>query len=210
MDVKSNVTEVLSRQLRRRKRGRVMLASVTDAWQPLEREKGLTRACLELLVDSGLSLWALTKSDLVVRDIDLFRAFRGLLGDVEVSVGITLTTLSDEVAALIEPGASSPSRRLDALEQLSAAGIRTAVFMAPILPGLTDSPRDILALVDEVRRRGAQEVQADPLNFYPGALRGVGKIIELHRPKALPIWRAAVARPDAWRKHLREALGEMV
>lgn len=215
VDARANVAEVLAREVRRGRSGRVLLASVTDAWQPVERERRLTRACLEVLAGSGLSLAALTKSDLVVRDVDVLRAFGGLLGDAEVSVGFTVTTLSDELASILEPAAPSPSRRLDALERLAAGGIRTWVFVAPILPGLTDGPEDIAALACEARRRGAAEVEADPLSFYPAAVARLGRVVARHRPRALPAWREAAADPEKWRERamavakaaMREARG---
>lgn len=203
VDAKLNVPQALFRQTRRKKSGRVLVGSVTDAWQPLEREKGLTRACLEILADSGLSVAALTKSDLVVRDIDIFRSFGGLLRDPPASVGLTLTTTSDEVASIIEPNASSPSQRLAALEQLAAAGIETWVFIAPIIPGLTDGDVELSSLAREARRRGALDVQADPLNFYPSSVKAIERVLKNHFPSALPAWREALAAPKDWREHVR-------
>lgn len=204
VDAKTNVADVLERQVRRKSGGTVMLASVTDAWQPLERKRRLTRRCLEVLAGSGLSLAAITKSDLVVRDIDLLTRFGDLLGKGEVSVAVTLTTLSGEIASFLEPGAASPSRRLEAIERLSEAGIRTWVFVAPLIPGLTDSEEDFASLVRQARLRGASEVEADPLNFYPAAVRQLGRLIARRRPGALPAWREALARPDDWRVRARE------
>ncbi len=202
VDAKENITKVLARQLRRKKSGRVMLASVTDAWQPIEKSRGLTRACLELLASSDLSVSALTKSDLVVRDADILKAFGGLLRERRLTLGFSLTTASDELASIIEPGASPPSARLDALEHLASEGVETWVFMAPVLPALTDSPRDLLSLAKEARRRGAQEVRLDPLNFYPAAVKQVSKVIARHRPEAGETWRSVLKRPDEWRKRV--------
>jgi len=203
VEAKIDVADVLARQLRRPKSGKVLLSSVTDAWQPAEASCGLARACLEVLADSGLSVGLLTKSDLVLRDQDVLRGFRDVLGAWRLSVGFTVTTLDDDLARLLEPGAPPPSARLAALEALSKAGVPTWVFVAPVLPGLTDSPGALAALVSEARRRGAGEVDVDPFTFYPAAVAGLRAVIEAHVPGARRVFEAACQRPEAWRDWVR-------
>ncbi len=200
VDVKEGLLEALGRQVRRLRAGTVMMSSVTDAWQPVEATEGLSRACLRLLASSPLNLSILTKSDLVLRDLDLLSAFHDLFAQPRVTVGFSIPTMSDEMAAWLEPGAPPPSRRLAALQALSEAGIRTWVFVAPVLPGLADSAADLKALAVEARRRGAAEVKVDPMNFYPAARHRVESLIALHRPSALPAWREAASRAVAWRQ----------
>ncbi len=203
VDVKENLEAALARQLRRLRPGVVTMSSVTDAWQPLEAIERKSRACLRLLAESPMTLSILTKSDRVVRDLPLLLAFHDLFGEPRVKVGFSIATLSDEMASWLEPGAPPPSRRLAALRALSEAGIPTWVFIAPVLPGLADSPGDLEALAREARRCGAREVQADPMNFYPAARQAMEALIARHRPGVLPAWREAAARAGDWRRQVR-------
>jgi DNA repair photolyase len=128
VDVKLNAADLLKRALRRDHSGEVILSSVTDPYQPTERTYKVTRACLELLLQSRLSVSILTKSDLVTRDIDILKAARN------VEVGLTITTDRDSMRRVFEPGSSSISARIEALKALHAEGIPTYVFVGPILP----------------------------------------------------------------------------
>ena len=199
---KAGVADVLARQARRAQ-GTVVLSSATDAWQPVEARAGLARACLQALVDGALRVSVLTKSDLVLRDLDVLTRFRDLLGAWRVSVGFSLSTLDDGLAARLEPGAPPPSRRLAALRELSRAGVPTWVFTAPVLPGLTDDPDALAALAAEARRRGAGHVDVDPLTFYPAAVAGVRRVLEAESPRARRVFEAACRRPKAWRAWVR-------
>lgn len=201
VDVKEGLAEALGRQVRRLKAGTVMMSSVTDAWQPIEATEGSSRRCLRLLAASPLNVSILTKSDLILRDLDVLSAFCDLFGEPRLKVGFSIPTRSDEMASWLEPGAPPPSRRLDAIEALSDAGIPTWVFVAPLLPGLADSRADVSALAEEARRRGAREVQADPMNFYPAARHRMETLIAIHRPSALPAWRDAAGHAVDWRRH---------
>ena len=113
----------------------VALGTYTDPYQPIERERRITRAVLEVLERTGHPAGIVTKSALVVRDIDILgrMAERGL-----VKVALSVTTLDRHLARRMEPRASTPARRLDALRQLSEAGIPTAVMVAPVIPSLND------------------------------------------------------------------------
>jgi DNA repair photolyase len=128
VDAKMNAPELLKRELRRRREGEVILSSVTDPYQPLEARFKLTRACLELLSLSDLAVSILTKSALVTRDLDIFRR----IGTLEV--GLTVTTDREDVRGIFEPHASSIAARLEALQTLKQAGIRTHAFIGPLLP----------------------------------------------------------------------------
>ncbi|GAF26935.1 DNA repair photolyase [Moorella thermoacetica Y72] len=199
VQVKTNFIEVLAAQLRRPKKGKVMLASVTDAYQAIERKYGLTQRCLELLTASGLEVSILTKSDLVLRDAELLKA-------MPAEVGFTITTLDDKLARLLEPGAPLPSRRLAALEKLARAGIRTWIFVAPVIPGLTDAPEDLAAITKAATRAGAQEVDFDPLNFYPAAVSGIRELISRYWPRAKSAFDHACRHPAAYRQLLKEII----
>jgi len=132
VDVKVNGPELLAKQLKRAATGRVWIASVCDPYQPVERTYRLTRRCLEALVQSPFPVIIQTKSDLVLRDLDVLER----LSDVEV--GMTITTDDQRIAKIFEPGASPVTNRIKALGRIRAAGIKTYVFIGPILPGDTE------------------------------------------------------------------------
>ncbi|MCX5909301.1 MAG: radical SAM protein [Deltaproteobacteria bacterium] len=127
VDVKVNAPEVLQRQIKRAT-GHVILSSVTDPYQPLEEKYGLTRKCLEILLPRQISVGILTKSPLVLRDIEVIRKFE------QIEVGLTITTDDEEMRKTFEPGASPISARIQALKTLHENGIRTYAFIGPILP----------------------------------------------------------------------------
>lgn len=195
---KSNITDVLARELRRPKSGKVMLSSVTDAYQPAEKTACLTRECLKLLADSGMNVSILTKSDLVVRDIDVLTSFGGLLGDTTIKIGFSFSTMSDEIAGIIEPGATPPSRRLAAMKSLSDAGIATWAFIAPALPGISDTKDAIAEIGSAVRRHGAREVDVDPMNFYPACVRRLADALATSQPALAEAVRSAARNPARW------------
>jgi DNA repair photolyase len=149
---KTNAAEVLERELSAR--GYVpkviALGAVTDPYQPIEREHRITRSVLEVLERTGHPVGIVTKSSLVVRDIDILTrmAERGL-----ARVAISVTSLDRRIARKMEPRAPTPPRRLDAIRRLAEAGIPTHVMVAPIVPGLTDN--EIERILESARDAGA-------------------------------------------------------
>lgn len=128
VDVKINAPEVLNRQLKRVKKDTVLLSSVCDPYQPIEKEYKLTRRCIEVILKHGFPLDILTKSDLVLRDLDLIKQFK------EVAVGWSITTDRGEIKKIFEPNSPSIAARLKAAEVVHDAGIETYAFIGPILP----------------------------------------------------------------------------
>ncbi len=129
VDVKVNAVDLLRRQLERAKKGTVWISSVCDPYQPLESKYGLTRGCLEELLKKQFPVNIQTKSKLVLRDLDLFQQFEA------IDVGFTIATDDEKIAKLFEPQASPVVERIKALETIHEAGIRTFVFIGPLLPG---------------------------------------------------------------------------
>jgi DNA repair photolyase len=125
----------------------IAVCGVTDAYQPAERRLKLTRRCLEVLAEFRNPVSLITKNYLVTRDIDHLEE---LAAHEAVVVTLSVTTLDDRLQRLMEPRASSPSRRLDAIRELSRAGIPVNVNLAPVIPGLTDHevPRILEAAVE--------------------------------------------------------------
>lgn len=128
VDVKINAPEVLRKQLKRAEQGNVMLSSVTDPYQPAEDKYGITRKCLEVLELFKFPVNILTKSPMVLRDIDIISKLK------DAEVGITVTTDNDRVRKIFEPHAPPIAARIEALKKLHTAGIHTYVFIGPLLP----------------------------------------------------------------------------
>ena len=140
---------------RKAKTGVVATGSMSDPYNPFEEELQLTRHALTLLEAYGFGVAVATKSDLIVRDIDVLASINRTMPAI---CKITLTTCDDALAAKVEPRAPSPSRRLAAMERLSAAGLFTGVLMMPILPFLEDSPENVRDIVNRAADAGARFV----------------------------------------------------
>lgn len=128
VDVKINAPEILQKQLKRARMGRVMISSVTDAYQPIESKYKLTRQCLKALLQYQFSVDILTKSPLVLRDTDLIKEFK------DIDVGITITTNDERISRVFEPNAPSIMARMRTLKTLHDSGIKTYAFIGPVLP----------------------------------------------------------------------------
>jgi DNA repair photolyase len=169
VEARQNMPGLLSRELRRKERGVVGISSVTDPYQPAERTYQLTRYCLEPLLRHDWPVCILTKSDLVVRDLDLLEVFS------EREVGFTVTTLDEHQRRLMEPGAPSVARRLAAMRLLSDADIPTYAFIGPIYP--TASINELRNLVRKVHDAGARYILVDRLNLKSGVWLSVTKAL---------------------------------
>jgi DNA repair photolyase len=113
----------------------IALSGVTDPYQPVERRLGLTRRCLEVLAEFRNPVGVVTKNHLVTRDADLLAS---LAEHGAAVVNVSLTSLDDALQRRMEPRASSPARRLDAIRTLASAGVPVRALVAPVIPGLTD------------------------------------------------------------------------
>ena len=125
----------------------ISISGVTDCYQPAEKKFRITRQCLEVLAEFKNPAGIVTKSHLVTRDIDLLAE---MAKDNLIVVMISITTLDPDIARRMEPRAAAPERRLEALRQLTAAGVPCGVMVAPIIPGLTDQeiPQILSAAAD--------------------------------------------------------------
>lgn len=131
----------------------IVMSAITDVYQPIEHDLKLTRQCLEVMTDCGQAVSTMTKSALVLRDVELWQR---LAATKSGHVTITIVTLEDALAKKLEPRAASPARRLRVVRELVSAGIPTSVNIAPVIPGLTDW--EIPRLLDAVADAGAQSV----------------------------------------------------
>jgi len=199
VDVKVNAPEVLARELKRAKPGEVLLSSVTDPYQPLERKYRLSRACLEVLQRyPRFPVSILTKSALVLRDLDILSQ----INDLEVA--FTITTLDEDARWVFEPQASPTQARLEALARLSEAGLKTWAFFGPALPYISDGEEEIEALFRELKEAGVERVLVDSLNLK-GAMWGrVKRAISIHYPDLLEAYRHLATDRKAYSSLLGE------
>jgi DNA repair photolyase len=183
--VKTNVAEVLRRELARRswQREPVAIGAATDPYQPAEGRYRLTRACIEAFAEAESPFSIITRGPLVVRDIDvLAQAARR----AEVSVSFSVPTLDLEIWRRTEPGTAPPRQRLRAVARLVEAGIDARVGMAPILPGLSDRPELLADVVREARAAGATGIWANLLYLRPGTREHFLNALERDWPELLP------------------------
>ena len=167
--VKVNAPEVLARELARGRARHelVSLSGITDPYQPLEARYRLTRRCLEVLERFENPLTIITKSALVKRDVDVLTQIHARAG---ASVFVSIPFLDPEIGRALEPGVPSATERLQALRELSRAGIETGVSISPLIPGLND--RDIPRILEAARAAGARSAFLTLLRL-PGEVREV-------------------------------------
>jgi len=184
LDIKLNAPEVLAKELSKKpKRGTVLLGSVTDAYQPVERKYRLTRSILEVLLQHDFPISILTKSNLVVRDLDLLKQFS------KAEVGLTITTTDQEIAENFEPHSSTPQQRVKVLETLHRNSIVTYAFIGPILPNLTDLD-DIFTTV----QGKVDFIMAESLNMRYGNRRFIEAVLSNKYPQLLPVYRQGFSK----------------
>lgn len=148
---------------------KLVIGTATDPYQPAERHQGITRSVLDALSDvRGLRITIITKSPLVTRDVDILAR---LSVHNTVTVHISLITLYRDLARRIEPRAPTPESRLRAVRRLSEAGLDVGVNCMPVLPGITDHPQALAALVQQVAASGATHLAATSLRLKPSAKR---------------------------------------
>jgi DNA repair photolyase len=197
VDVKINAVEVLKRQLRRAAPGEVFVSSACDGWQPIEAECQLTRRCCELLLERGFRLNVLTKSTLVMRDIELFRGR-------PVQLGITLTTLDERLRELWEPGAASIDGRCQVIEVARRAGLKTAVMFGPLLPYLSDTQASLDGLMKRAADLGIDVIWVDAMNPRPRVWPAVAQLLRAEFPELLPRYRKLLFEEASRTEYLAE------
>jgi DNA repair photolyase len=164
--VKQQAAWLLRHELKKVKRGEeIAIGTATDPYQPAENRYAVTRSILEeLSLHHGLELGMVTKSDLVTRDIDVLRR---IAENNSLFVNLTITTLNTRLARILEPRAPRPDLRLKAVRELRLAGISAGVICAPVLPGITDSPASLEALVRATKEVDGKYIYANPLFLKP-------------------------------------------
>ncbi len=156
IEVKQNAPELLEKALRsKRKKCMIGTGAMSDPYMHCEEDLQLTRKCLEIILNNGFGIAIQTKSDRILRDIDL-------LSDINCTakcvVQMTLTTYDDELCGILEPHVCNTKRRIEVLEEMQERGIPTIVWMTPILPFINDTEDNIAAILNECVRTGVKGV----------------------------------------------------
>ena len=161
--VKQHAADLLRQELRQVKTGEdIAIGTATDPYQPAERRYEVTLAILEEFArHQGLELGIVTKSNLVLRDIDVLQR---VVRNNRLSVNVTVTTLDADLARILEPRAPRPDLRMETVRKLNDAGIPTGVSCAPVLPGITDAPRNLEAVVRATAEAG--ENTSSPIRYF--------------------------------------------
>jgi DNA repair photolyase len=155
--VKVNAIDLLKKELpRKRMKGTIGTGSMSDPYLPLEATRNLTGRVLEVIAQHQFPVHALTKSDLVLRDLETLRE----INRVYAAVSFTITTADDDLGKRLEPGAPIVSRRFAAMEQLAEAGILTGVLLMPVLPFIEDNAENVTAIVARAHDCGAAYILA--------------------------------------------------
>src|SRR5258706_2120742 len=210
--VKQHTAWLLRRELRRVKPGEdIAIGTATDPYQPAERRFGMTRAILEeISLHSGLQIGMVTKSTLVLRDVEILQK---ISASNSLVINMTVTTVNTDLARLLEPRAPRPDLRLEAVKKLNDAGVNAAVICAPVLPQITDSPADLDALVRAARGAGALYVYANPLFLKPCSAKVFMPFLEQHFPPLVESYKKRYASDayvtPAYRKKISELIAKL-
>ena len=202
---KQHTRELLRRDLKKVRPGEeIAIGTATDPFQPAERRYEITRGILETLAEfDGLEIGIVTKSDLVLRDIDVLKR---IAERNSLFVNLTITTTSTELARILEPRAPRPDLRLRAVRELTAAAVPAGVICAPVVPGITDGPKQLDELVRVAREHGALYIFANALFLKPCSASVFVPFLEKEFPQLVETYRKRFAEraflPDAYRKRL--------
>ena len=156
IEVKQNAPELLEAALKsKRKKCMIGTGAMSDPYMHCEEELGLTRRCLEIILQYGFGVTLLTKSDRILRDIDLLEKING---ETKCVVQMTLTTFDDDLCKIIEPNVCNTKRRIQVLQEMQKRGIPTVVWLTPILPFINDTVENIQAILEECARVGVKGI----------------------------------------------------
>ncbi len=207
--VKQHAANLLRQELRHVKPGEdIAIGTATDPYQPAERRFEITRTVLEELArHRGLEVGIVTKSNLVLRDLEVLQQ---VAESNRLFVNITITTLDTDLARILEPRAPRPDLRLEAMQKLNEAGLDAGVICAPVLPGITDSPQDLEALVRATARAGGKYIYANPLFLKPCSSAVFMPFLEKEFPQLVESYRQRYKDraflPSSYRKRLSQLM----
>ena len=197
--VKVNSPNILEKQLSRAKRleeyGFISISSATEAWQPAEERYEVTRRCLEVIKRHRFPAHCLTKSPLILRDLDILEEIdkRAILpDDLKNDVGrgvlitFSLSTLDPEISRIFEPGAPGPLERLKAMREVKDAGFKAGVAYIPVLPFISDTEEELEKMIGVAKEFGADYVFVGALTLYGSGRELYYRVLERYFPEHLP------------------------
>jgi DNA repair photolyase len=189
----------------------IAIGTATDPYQPAEREYGVTRACLEELVKrEGLSISITTKSNQILRDVDLLSR---IAEKSALFVNMTVTTVRSRLARMLEPRAPLPEARMAAVKQLREAGISTGVFASPLLPGVTDREGELEAVAEAAHEAGAQWFVSGVLFLTPSSSKVFMPFLQEKFPRLVERYRQWYTKntyaPEEYRKKIAERVARL-
>lgn len=206
---KQNAAWLLEQELRRTRPGtQIALGTATDPYQPLERRQKVTRSLLEVFArQSGLRLGIVTKSPLIVRDLDLLKQ----IGEKNrLTVHVTVTTTDVKLARILEPRAPRPDLRLGAVRRLREAGIRAGVMCSPLMPGITDSRASMEAVARAAAEARASFFVSGALFLKPCSLPTFFAFVEKHFPAQVEAYRLRYGKGAFVSAEYRKRVTELV
>lgn len=204
---KEQAGAVLRKELSEDPGGAIAIGTATDPYQPAERLFGVTRGILETLAEfRGLRVSLTTKSDLVLRDLDLLRTIAEANA---VQVNVTITTLRADLARCLEVRAPRPDLRLAAVAALARAGIPAAVFAMPVLPGITDDPANLESVAKAAAQAGASYFAVNVLFLMPSAQKAFFPFLEEQFPELVENYRRWYAHSAYLRGRYVERIHEL-
>jgi DNA repair photolyase len=209
---KQHAADLLRQELRLVKAGEeIAIGTATDPYQPIEKKLEITRAILqEFARQSGFELGIVTKSAMIVRDIDLLKE---ISRHNKLSVNCTVTTTDADLARILEPRAPRPDLRLEALRKLRDQGIRAGVICAPVLPGITDAPRQLESVVRAAAEARATYIYANPLFLKPCSAAVFLPFLKENFPHLVPDYekrfKDRAFLPPAYRKRISELFARL-
>jgi DNA repair photolyase len=210
--IKQHAADFLRQELRQVKCGEeIAIGTATDPYQPAERRFEVTRAILEEFArHKGFDIGIVTKSNLVLRDVAVLRE---ISKNNKLFVNLTITTLNVELARILEPRAPRPDLRLEAVSKLNQAGVDAGVICAPVLPGITDSPRDLEAVVRATATAGGKHIFANPLFLKPCSAAVFMPFLEQEFPHLVASYRERYNNraflPASYRKRLSQLMARL-
>lgn len=209
--VKTNAPEVLRRELAHRlwRREEVQIGTATDPYQPAEGAYKITRQILEALRDYQTPIGLITRSSMVVRDLDVLQQLATGPG---AQVCFSIATIDERLGREIEPNAPPPQRRLEALRTLARAGIPTVVMLAPVLPGITDGVENLTAVVQAAKEYGASSLATIALHLGEVTRDAFFEFLTHRYPALVPeyqrLYRGKYA-PAPYREEIHRVVGEI-
>ena len=204
VDVKINAPEVLERQLRKLKNlSCISFGTVCDPYQQIEVKYMITRKCLEKLTYHRHKISILTKSYLVLRDLDILKKIK------DIEVGFSITTLNTGVTRIFEPNTAPPQKRLKAIKILNQNKIPSWIFNAPVLPYFSDTEEAMSQLFRASQNAGVNCIMFDTLNPYSRVWNNVLRLIKKHFPEALDFYDYYYNNKSKYEEKLREKISKI-